>query len=106
MKYRCVKQFDTTDCGSACIASIAWSFGKKISLSEVREFAETSKEGTSVANICQTVDRIGLKALAVKRNNEFKEVDLKIPCIAHVYQEDGFAHYIVLYKLKKNEIII
>lgn len=106
MKYRCVKQFDTTDCGSACIASIAWSFGKKISLSEVRELAETSKDGASVANICQAVDRIGLKALAVKRNNEFREADLKIPCIAHVYQEDGFAHYIVLYKLKKNEIII
>ena len=61
MKYRCVKQFDTTDCGSACIASIAWSFGKKISLSEVRELAETSKDGASVANICQAVDRIGLK---------------------------------------------
>lgn len=29
-----------------------------------------------------------------------------MPCVAHVYQEDGLAHFIIIYKIKKNSVVI
>lgn len=48
MKCRCIKQYDSMDCAAACLASIAWYYGKKIPILEISEALETSKEGTSV----------------------------------------------------------
>lgn len=35
MKYRCIKQYDSMDCAAACLASIAWYYGKKIPILEI-----------------------------------------------------------------------
>ena len=37
----------------------------------------------------------------IKKNIDFKEKELEVPCVAHVYQEDGLAHFIIIYKIKK-----
>ena len=106
MKYRCVKQYDSTDCAGACLASISWYYGKKMSVIELSEALETSREGTSVWNICQVSEKIGLLASAYKKTKEFKEKELELPCVAHVYQEDGLSHFVVIYKIKKDSIVI
>ena len=51
MKYYCVKQHDITDCGAACIATIAKQNGLNISLSKIRETAGTDKQGTNAYGI-------------------------------------------------------
>lgn len=96
MKYRCVKQYDSTDCAGACLASIAWYYGKKMSMIELSEALETNKEGTSVWDICRVAENIGFLASAYKKNEEFRENELEFPCVAHVYQEDGLAHFVVM----------
>lgn len=106
MKYRCVKQYDSTDCAGACLASIAWYYGKKMSMIELSEALETNKEGTSVWDICRVAENIGFLASAYKKNEEFRENELEFPCVAHVYQEDGLAHFVVIYKIKKDSIVI
>lgn len=40
------------------------------------------------------------------KNIDFKEKELEVPCVAHVYQEDGLAHFIIIYKIKKNSVVI
>ena len=84
MKYRCVKQYDSTDCAGACLASIAWYYGKKMSMIELSEALETNKEGTSVWDICRVAENIGFLASAYKKNEEFRENELEFPCVAHV----------------------
>ena len=106
MKYRCIKQYDSTDCAGACLASIAWYYGKKISLIKINDILGTDKDGTSVYDICQASEKLGLMASAYKKNEQFKDKELNLPCIAHVYQEDGLAHFVIIYKIKKHSIII
>lgn len=106
MKCRCIKQYDSMDCAAACLASIAWYYGKKIPILEISEALETSKEGTSVWNVCRISEKLGLFASAYKKNIDFKEKELEVPCVAHVYQEDGLAHFIIIYKIKKNSVVI
>lgn len=106
MKCRCIKQYDSMDCAAACLASIAWYYGKKIPILEISEALETSKEGTSVWDVCRISEKLGLFASAYKKNIDFKEKELEVPCVAHVYQEDGLAHFIIIYKIKKNSVVI
>lgn len=68
MKYRCIKQYDSMDCAAACLASIAWYYGKKIPILEISEALETSKEGTSVWDVCRISEKLGLFASAYKKN--------------------------------------
>lgn len=67
MKYRCIKQYDSMDCAAACLASISWYYGKKISILEISEVLENSKEGTSVWDICRISEKLGLFASAYKK---------------------------------------
>ena len=73
MKYRCIKQYDSMDCAAACLASIAWYYGKKIPILEISEALETSKEGTSVWDVCRISEKLGLFAsdLNEKLNSSF-----------------------------------
>lgn len=48
MKYYCVKQHDSTDCGAACSATIAKQNGCKVSIAKIREAAGTDLQGTNV----------------------------------------------------------
>lgn len=104
--YRCIRQHDSSDCACACIATIAQYFGKRIPLSVIRELMDVSKEGANIYEMCMAAEKIGLSSEALIKEEEFDESKLSFPCIAHVYQEDGMGHFIVLYKIKRNELII
>ena len=45
MKYK--QQYDSSDCGAACIAMIASHFGKTPNIAEIRQNAGTDTEGTN-----------------------------------------------------------
>lgn len=104
--YRCIRQHDSSDCACACLATIAQYFGKRIPLSVIRELMDVSKEGADIYEMCMAAEKIGLSTEALIKEEEFEERKLPFPCIAHVYQEDGMGHFIVLYKIRSNEIII
>jgi len=42
-----IKQHDITDCGAACLASVAAWHKLKIPLSRIRQWAGTDKKGTN-----------------------------------------------------------
>ena len=106
MRYRYIKQYDSTDCAVACLASICWHYGRKISLSEIRESYEISKNGASILDICKAAEVMGMQAEALKRVENFDEKELRLPCIAHVYQEDGYGHFVIIYKITKDKVVI
>lgn len=106
MKYKCVKQYDTTDCAAACIATIVSQYGNEISLGLIREQAHTDKTGTTLQGIVEAADKNGFDATAVECLKCINLNKLDFPCIAHVVLENGFHHYIVLHKIEKNKILI
>ena len=106
MKYYCVKQHDTTDCGAACLATISKQNGYKISISKIREIAGTDRQGTNVYGIIQAAERLGFSAKGVKGDVEAFFSEFPLPCIAHVLVDGGMMHYVVIHKITKKQVII
>ncbi len=96
-----VKQRDFTDCGAACLVSIAAYYNITASVSEVRGFAGTDKLGTNIKGLLTAATHIGFQAKGAKGTLEQLSL-IPLPSIAHVVLENGFHHYIVIYKISKH----
>ena len=108
MEYTCVRQIEKADCGVACLATIAKAYGLKTSMEQIREIAGTDVEGTSILGIVRAAERLGFNAKGFKVeedifNNQF---DIPVPCIAHVRINDQFQHYVVIYEITENYIVV
>ncbi|MDW2800054.1 peptidase domain-containing ABC transporter [Clostridium boliviensis] len=106
MRYKCIKQYDSADCASACIASIVWHYGKKVSLSKIQNYTNMNKDGININDIINASQRLGMLASAAKKTEKFNSSEIELPCIAHVYLENGAGHFIVIYDIKKDNLII
>lgn len=106
MRYYCVKQHDMTDCGAACLATIAKQNGYKISISKIREIAGTDKQGTNAFGVIQAAEQLGFSAKGVKGNKEAFFSDFPLPCIAHVIVDGNLMHYVVIHKITKKQVVI
>lgn len=106
-KYPCVKQMDSNDCGPACLATIMEYYGCKVSVSRIREIAKTDINGTTVLGIVNAARKFNFDAAAVSTKN-LAAIKGKIPkpCIAHVVYEDGVRHYVVLYNVTGEKVIV
>ncbi len=104
-KYFCVKQRGETDCGAACIATIAKQYGHKISLTKIRNIAGTDKKGTNALGLITAAENLGFSARGVKAVPDELNKNLSFPLIAHVIQENIF-HYVVVHKISRNKIIV
>ncbi len=100
-----IKQHDITDCGAACLASIAAHYGLKFPISRIRQYAFTDKKGTNVLGIIEAAKKLGLEAKGVKGPFECLKKIPK-PTIAHVIVKDILHHFIVIYKVSNNYIMI
>lgn len=106
MKYYCIKQHDITDCGAACLATIAKQNGYQISISKIREIAGTDKQGTNAFGMIQAAEQLGFSAKGVKGNKEAFFSEFPLPCIAHVIVNGNLMHYVVIHKITPKQIII
>lgn len=106
MRYKCIKQYDSADCAIACIASLAWHYGKRVSLSKIQSYTNMNKDGVNINDIINASQQLGMLASAAKKTEEFNSSEIELPCIAHVYIENSIGHYIVIYDIKKDNLII
>ncbi|MCF8000448.1 MAG: peptidase domain-containing ABC transporter [Halanaerobiales bacterium] len=104
-KNKLIKQRDKTDCGAACLATIANLNGINYPTSKIREAAGTDQKGTSAYGLIKTAEDIGFESQGVKAQNNDLTKDLKLPVIAHLIN-DNYAHYVVILKIKKYNLII
>jgi ATP-binding cassette subfamily B protein len=100
-----VKQRDITDCGAACLASVARHYRLDVPVSRIRQFAGTDKDGTNVAGMIEAAKKLGLDARGVKGPFE-SLAKIPLPAIAHVVVRNVLHHYIVIYKVGKNKILV
>lgn len=105
MRFNCIKQHDSTDCGAACLSTIAKQYGLSVSVARVRELAGTDRVGTSVLGMVRAAEQLGFKAKSVKGDVDAFYSGFKLPAIAAVVR-DGFLHYVVIHRVKEKEITI
>ncbi|WP_318345993.1 peptidase domain-containing ABC transporter [Flagellimonas baculiformis] len=98
-----IKQHDITDCGAACLASIAAHYNFQIPISRIRQYAGTDKKGTNVYGLIKAAQKLGLEAKGVRGDFEslFK---IPKPAIAHVIVREKLHHYVVIYEVTKTFI--
>ena len=100
-----VKQHDVTDCGAACISSVAAYYKLHLPVSQIRQMASTTREGTSVMGLVDALHKLGFNAKGVK--GQFQALfDIPKPAIAHTALTTGIQHYVVVYGASKSFIEI
>jgi len=65
-RFEHVAQIDEMDCGAASLGMICRHYGRKVSLSRIRQLCHTSTDGTSLKAICRAATELGLAARALK----------------------------------------
>ena len=101
----CIKQHDITDCGAACLASIAASFGLKFPIARIRQYAFTDKKGTNVLGMIEAANKLGFEAKGVKGPFECLQ-SIPLPAIAHVIVRESLQHFVVIYKVTNDHIFV
>jgi len=92
-----VKQRDVTDCGAACLASIASHYKLHLPVSRIRQLASTDKKGTNVLGIIQAAEKLGFTAKGVR--GEMKSIPkIPLPAMAHVVIGRHLHHFVVIYE--------
>lgn len=100
-----IKQHDITDCGAACLASIASHYHLQIPIARIRQYAFTDKKGTNVLGLLEAAEKLGFEAKGVRGDFDslFK---IPKPAIAHVIVKEVLHHYVVIYEVTKSYIKI
>jgi ATP-binding cassette subfamily B protein len=92
-----VKQRDITDCGAACLASVAAHYNLSLPVARIRQFAGTDKKGTNILGLVEAAAKMGFLAKGVRGDWDslFK---IPKPAIAHIIVKEVLHHYVVLIK--------
>lgn len=102
-----VPQVDMMDCGVAALASISRYYGSDYSLAHLRELTKTTKEGTTALGLVQAAKKMEFETRAIQADMSLFEIkDISYPFIVHVAKDGRLQHYYVVYKNKKNHLII
>jgi ABC-type bacteriocin/lantibiotic exporter with double-glycine peptidase domain/CRP-like cAMP-binding protein len=96
-----VAQYDESDCGVACLAMVARSFGRKVSVAFLRDVAGTGTEGTTLTGIVEAGRAIGIDVEPLRASKDRLD-ELPLPAIVH-YKGN---HWIVLYGVAENEVYV
>ncbi|MGZ7242284.1 cysteine peptidase family C39 domain-containing protein, partial [Streptococcus pyogenes] len=100
-------QIDARDCGVAALASVAKWYGSNYSLAHLRRLAKTNMEGTTALGIVKAAKEMGFETRPVQADMSlFTMEDVPYPFIVHVNKEGKLQHYYVVYKAKKDYLII
>ena len=98
-----IKQRDITDCGAACLASIAAHYQLQMPVSRIRQYAGTDKRGTNVLGLIEAAEKLGFQAKGAKGALDSLS-KIPLPAIAHVILKNGLHHFVVIYKVTKKDI--
>lgn len=96
------KQPDSKDCGPTCLRIIAKYYGKVIELQQIRNLAETTREGSSLLGLSDAAEALGFRSLGMKISFETLQTESPLPCIVHWNNQ----HFVVVYKVSKDKVYV
>ncbi|AQG80145.1 peptidase domain-containing ABC transporter [Spirosoma montaniterrae] len=100
-----VKQHDITDCGAACLASIAAHYKLLMPIARIRQMASTDQKGTNVLGMIEAAQRLGFQAKGVRGTFE-SLTKIPKPAIAHVIVKDVLQHFVVIYDVTPKHVVV
>lgn len=111
MKYPHIQQHDEKDCGAACLSMVAEFYGAKYPLAKFRELIKVDNQGANMYGLAVGAEKIGLTATALEGNYDelldaINKKEINFPLLARIINESGFEHYIIIYGIKTNSIIV
>jgi len=106
LRYVSVRQNDVSDCGAACVATVCKYYNKEVSIAKLKEITKTDTNGTTFAGLMRALTDLGFDCKAVKINKDGFLSKFTLPCIAQLSFEDGFLHFVVIYKITKEKVVI
>ena len=93
------------DCGVASLLMIIRYYRGDVNFEELEELCKVSKKGTSAYHIIKAGEFVGLQGKGYRLS--FEEIKkTMLPCIVHVTTEENSFHYMVLYEIRKNDVIV
>lgn len=100
-----VRQHDVTDCGAACLHSVARHYGLLLPLARIRQYASTDRDGTNVLGMVEAATRLGFAAKGVR--GPFESLPrVPLPAIAHVVVRGALQHFVVVYRVTARHVVV
>ena len=100
-RYPFYAQQSSSDCGAACLVMIGRYWGKKFSVSRLRDIANVDRNGASLKGLAAAAESIGFTTRPVKASLD-RLAKQNLPAIAHWQGK----HYIVVYQVTKDSVIV
>jgi ATP-binding cassette, subfamily B, bacterial len=94
--FRFYHQLESTDCGPACLAMVASSYGIHPDLKAIKNLCEITRMGVSVQDISNGAKKMGFETMSVKVTLEQLQ-EVPLPSILFWKQD----HFIVLRNITK-----
>lgn len=104
MKYPIVLQHSEEDCGAACLATVAKSYGRTFAISRVREVVGTGQLGTTLLGLRRGAETLGFNARSVKATPQLIDHLQEAPLPAIIHWK-GY-HWVVLYGRKGKKYVV
>src|SRR5665647_2626850 len=90
-----VRQHDVSDCGVACLASIARHHRQRVPIARLRPYAHTDKIGTSMLGLVRAAQQLGYSAKGVRATPD-SLARAPMPTVAHLALANGMHHFVVV----------
>ncbi len=94
-------QPDSKDCGPTCLRIVSKYYGKSISLQQIRNLSETTREGSSLLGLSDAAEDLGFRSLGVQIDFNTLAEEVPFPCVVHWNKN----HFVVVYKIDKNNTV-
>ncbi|NND96632.1 MAG: peptidase domain-containing ABC transporter [Pirellulaceae bacterium] len=105
LRYTFVRQDDQSDCGTAALATVALHYGFRFPVQKLRTIAGTDRAGTNLMGLVTAAETIGFVTRPVKGSLSALS-KISCPAIAHVINDDGSGHFVVIHKVTKSKVVI
>lgn len=100
-KYPMVYQRNSLECGITCLQMTCLFYGKSVSLSQLREMCDIGRGGTSMLDLAEAAEQLGLLSRGV-RTTYAGLMKLKPPLICYWKQN----HFVVLYEINASHALV
>lgn len=108
-KYPFTKQTGLKDCAAASLQMIIRYYHGYVSLDELNEMMNTTRNGTSAYDLIETAKKLGFEGGGSRvKFEELAKTNLIFPLVVHTVIDNKYKHFMVIYKInfKKNYLII
>lgn len=101
-----IRQHDITDCGAACLASIAAHYRLRLPIARIRQLASTDQKGTNLLGMIQAAEKLGFTCKGVRAEEEAFRTEATFPAVAHVIVKERLHHFVVVYGVTDKHVLV